>query len=81
MPLYTYQCRDHGEFSAWAQMASSDQPQPCPSCATPAERALARPMIAGKGADNAADLGCGSGACAAPPPGPGGHVCGAGCAH
>ena len=28
MPLYTYSCNDHGEFSAWAQMRDSDAPQP-----------------------------------------------------
>lgn len=55
MPLYTYTCRIHGEFEAWAKMAESDAPMPCPSCAEAAPRALARPMIAKGGGD--ADLG------------------------
>ena len=86
MPLYTYTCREHGEFSAWSAMSASDQPQACPTCATPGPRALARPALGGRSADG--DLGgdfgcgadgCGNGMCA--PAAPGGHVCGAGCMH
>lgn len=91
MPLYTYTCRTHGEFKAWAKMAESDAPMPCPSCAVAAPRALARPMVAkgGGDADLGADLGgcgmegCGMGACGMEAGGAdaGGHVCGAGCVH
>lgn len=96
MPLYTYTCRTHGEFKAWAKMAESDAPMPCPSCAVDAPRALARPMIAkgGGDADLGADMagcdmegcgmeGCGMGACGMEAGGAdaGGHVCGAGCMH
>lgn len=49
MPLYTYRCTRHGEFSAWGSMSESDAPQPCPACAEPAGRALARPAIGGRG--------------------------------
>lgn len=83
MPLYTYACDSHGEFSAWGKLATSDVPQPCPSCAAPAPRALARPAIGGR--DSGGDGGmeaCGMGADGSSPrPAAGGHVCGAGCMH
>lgn len=47
MPLYTYRCRDHGEFAHWASMAESEMPRDCPTCATAAPRALAKPRLAG----------------------------------
>jgi putative FmdB family regulatory protein len=78
MPLYTYACDDHGEFAAWAQMSSSDQPQPCPSCATPAKRALAHPSIAGKQDSSGSRMG---GSDSMPSMPAGGHVCGGGCVH
>jgi putative FmdB family regulatory protein len=77
MPLYTYQCEHHGEFSAWGRMSESEAPSPCPSCAEPAPRALAHPAVGGR-----ADAGlppCGDLACAAPAPT--GHRCEAGCLH
>ena len=84
MPLYTYACGDHGQFSAWGRMSESDAPQPCPSCREPAGRTLARPAIGGRsgGGD---DTGCGEGACAAgesPMMAGGGACCGGGaCVH
>ena len=45
MPLYTYACDQHGEFSAWGTMSDSDQPQACPECTEPAPRALAHPAV------------------------------------
>ena len=85
MPLYTYACGDHGQFSAWGRMSESDAPQPCPSCREPAGRTLARPAIAGRsGAGD--DMGCGEGGCAAAGDSPmmagGGACCGGGaCVH
>jgi putative FmdB family regulatory protein len=88
MPLYTYACGDHGQFSAWGRMSESDAPQPCPSCREPAGRALARPAIGGRsdgGGDAAYGMGgCGAGACAtgATPMMAGGGCCGGGaCVH
>ncbi len=86
MPLYTYACGRHGEFSAWSKMAESDAPRPCPGCAEPAARALARPAIGGRsdGASSAEAFGgCGAGACAAPAGAPAmGGCCGGGaCVH
>ena len=76
MPLYTYACDQHGEFSAWGKMSESDQPQPCPACAELAPRALAHPAVAGGTAAAAGDT-----AAAAPTPSFGGHRCGHGCMH
>jgi putative FmdB family regulatory protein len=82
MPLYTYACDSHGEFSAWGKLATSDQPQPCPNCAEPAPRALAHPAIGGCGAEEGGMGAYGMGdAGAGEAPAMGGHVCGAGCAH
>ncbi|MCS6879296.1 MAG: zinc ribbon domain-containing protein [Geminicoccaceae bacterium] len=90
MPLYTYTCQSHGVFEAWAKMADSDRPVPCPTCAAPSPRALAKPMLVkGASAEDGAEAsegcgleGCGMGACGEE----GcfadeGHVCGEGCAH
>lgn len=82
MPLYTYRCAHHGEFAAWGSMSESDAPQPCPSCAAPAPRALARPAIGGRSGEQAATAGCGEGSCAVERPSFGGCGCGAGhCVH
>jgi putative FmdB family regulatory protein len=85
MPLYTYTCSHHGEFSAWGKMSESDAPQPCPACAEAAPRALARPAIGGQSDSSSASFAgaCGEGACAAERPSfGGGHCCGGGaCMH
>ncbi len=86
MPLYTYACGDHGQFSAWGRMSESDAPQPCPACREPAERALARPAIGGRSGDETGGYGmgaCGEGACAtgAAPTMDGGCCGGGACAH
>lgn len=83
MPLYTYACQDHGEFSAWSRMAESDAPQPCPSCTGPAQRALARPALGGRASGEAAINGAGDASgCMAEAPSLGGACCGGGaCMH
>lgn len=83
MPLYTYTCDDHGQFATWATMAESEAPQTCPTCATPAPRALARPAVGGRGEAGGYDVGgCGDGMCAADGPSLGGGCCGGGaCVH
>ena len=80
MPLYTYQCDHHGEFSAWGQMSQSEAPQLCPNCERPAPRALAHPAVGSRASGGEAMAG-GAGACAADGPSFGGHCCGAGCVH
>ena len=79
MPLYTYICQEHGEFSGWGQMSTSEQPQSCPSCAAPSPRALARPAVSAGSAGS--DGGKSPGSATGAGPSPMGHVCGAGCAH
>jgi putative FmdB family regulatory protein len=83
MPLYTYRCDAHGEFSAWGKMSESEAPQPCPDCAEPAPRALARPMIGGRseGGDASFAGACGEGACAPERPSMGGCCGGGACMH
>jgi putative FmdB family regulatory protein len=82
MPLYTYTCNEHGEFSAWGRLSESDAPQPCPSCTEPAPRALARPAVGSRSGDGDA-MACGEDACASGDgPSFGGHCCGGGaCVH
>ncbi len=54
MPLYDYFCADCGGFRKMVRMADSDQAQPCPGCAAPAQRILVTPFLAGRGdADHA----------------------------
>jgi putative FmdB family regulatory protein len=79
MPLYTYTCQEHGEFSGWGQMTTSEQPQACPACAAPSPRALARPAVGGHATGDGGSSSHGQAAGAGPSPM--GHVCGAGCAH
>ena len=62
MPLYTYECDDCGEFSAWARMDESGTAQPCPACAEPGQRALARPSLGGRQAE-ASGAYCGPSGC------------------
>jgi putative FmdB family regulatory protein len=83
MPLYTYTCDHHGEFSAWGRLSESDAPQPCPSCTEPAPRALARPAVGSRSGDGDATMACGEGGCAGGDgPSFGGHCCGGGaCVH
>lgn len=83
MPLYTYACDDHGEFSAWGRMAESGAPQPCPTCTEPAPRALARPALGGRADGEAAGAAaCGQGMCVSDAPMAGGGCCGGGaCVH
>lgn len=78
MPLYTYTCSDHGEFTAWGRLATSDAPEACPSCAEPAPRALARPNVS-TGGEMQPGGECGMGARERPAPAP--HMCGTGCMH
>jgi putative FmdB family regulatory protein len=57
MPLYTYSCSQHGEFAAWNPMERSEAPQPCPTCAQQAPRALAHPAVAGRSGSGDGDFG------------------------
>ena len=47
MPVYDYQCTEHGSFAALRPMAERNAAQPCPSCAVPAGRVLSVPPMRG----------------------------------
>ena len=46
MPLYDYHCNDCGDFRAWRRMSEADAKTSCPTCATPARRAMVAPGLA-----------------------------------
>ena len=45
MPIYSYDCPDHGPFDAWRSMSRSERPAPCPSCRRAAPRAITAPAL------------------------------------
>ncbi|HEX2528254.1 MAG TPA: zinc ribbon domain-containing protein [Geminicoccus sp.] len=82
MPLYTYDCADHGIFREWSAMSESDQPRACPSCGEPARRAMARPMLGRSAASERPSFACDVGDIAPSARAGGGCGCGAGgCIH
>lgn len=46
MPIYEYQCTDHGLFEAERPMARSAEPAECPACSGAARRVLSAPRTA-----------------------------------
>ena len=38
MPLYDFECSEHGPFEQFASMSACETPQPCPECAAPSPR-------------------------------------------
>lgn len=46
MPIYEYQCNEHGLFEAERPMLRSAEPAPCPACAGAARRVLSAPRTA-----------------------------------
>jgi len=40
MPIYEYECNEHGLFEAERTMLRSAEPAPCPQCQTSARRVL-----------------------------------------
>ena len=46
MPLYEYECREHGVFELSRPMADSSKSAECPWCATAAPRILSTPALA-----------------------------------
>ncbi len=45
MPAYTFNCTDHGPFTAHRPIALFDAPCLCPVCETPASRQVSLPML------------------------------------
>ena len=46
MPRYDYSCDECGPFKAWRPMSEYSEPSECPSCGSPAPRAVTAPFIA-----------------------------------
>lgn len=46
MPIYEYQCSDHGIFEQLRSLSEWTLPGDCPHCAEPARRILSRPNLA-----------------------------------
>lgn len=44
MPLYTYDCPDHGVFTAFASINDYDKPCTCPDCGGAADRCFSLPQ-------------------------------------
>jgi putative FmdB family regulatory protein len=45
VPLYEYECREHGLFELIQSVSQSGQPAPCPACALPGARVLSVPHL------------------------------------
>jgi putative FmdB family regulatory protein len=45
MPLYDYECRQHGPFSDWRKMSESENPAPCPICGALGRRSVSAPHL------------------------------------
>jgi putative FmdB family regulatory protein len=45
MPLYEYECTDHGVFETLRPLAEYAAPAPCPDCALPAGRVVSVPNL------------------------------------
>lgn len=45
MPLYSYECPEHGTFTAWQSMSRSDRSARCPDCRQPAPRSITAPAL------------------------------------
>ncbi len=45
MPLYEYECEDHGVFEAAGSIAAFDAAGACPTCAGPSPRIVSAPNL------------------------------------
>jgi putative FmdB family regulatory protein len=46
MPVYEYECTDHGVFEALTPLARYSEPSPCPSCEHASPRVISTPHLA-----------------------------------
>jgi putative FmdB family regulatory protein len=46
MPLYEYECQDHGVFELLRALSEYAAPAACPACAVPASRVVSIPQLA-----------------------------------
>ncbi|HVZ31527.1 MAG TPA: zinc ribbon domain-containing protein [Polyangiaceae bacterium] len=52
MPVYEYECGDHGVFELLRSIAERAEPAPCPSCAREAPRVVSVPHLSGMARPN-----------------------------
>lgn len=45
MPVYEYECNEHGAFEHVRSMAESSRPAPCPECAALGKRIISAPHL------------------------------------
>jgi putative FmdB family regulatory protein len=45
MPLYSYECPEHGTFTAWQSMSRSDRSARCPDCRQAVPRSITAPAL------------------------------------
>lgn len=49
MPIYSYECEEHGAQEAYHRVADIDQPTPCPVCGAVMRRNVIASGVAGRG--------------------------------
>jgi putative FmdB family regulatory protein len=45
MPVYEYECGEHGLFELIRNISESSEPAPCPDCSLPGARVLSAPHL------------------------------------
>jgi putative FmdB family regulatory protein len=51
MPVYEYECTDHGVFEAMNPLARYSEPAPCPRCDVPSTRVISTPHLVSGSSD------------------------------
>jgi putative FmdB family regulatory protein len=51
MPVYEYECADHGVFEAMNPLSRYSEPLPCPTCDASASRVISTPHLASGSTD------------------------------
>lgn len=75
MPLYEYQCADHGAFDAFRPFAESDEAEACPDCGQASPRQFSLPRTRQMEATKMTAMSRNEQSAYAP------RVCGPGCGH
>ena len=45
MPIYVYECEEHGHFESLRSFSESDEPMECPECGVVAKRVFTLPVL------------------------------------
>jgi len=75
MPLYEYECAEHGIFDAFRPFAESDQTEDCPECGVASQRQLSLPRTRQMAAHTLTAMSRNEQSAYSP------RVCGSGCGH